>query len=114
MKPKNTIRVGGEEVALKPLPPVEWARATQELPEFLLRFAVSQTTPREDISVEQLEEICEKAKRWVQVCAKEEGVKVEDMTVPEALEAVAVIAQMNGLDAQLMTFFRQRFQHQPN
>ena len=108
-----TIIVDSQEVALKALPPLEYARALEELPSFLFAYA-SREAKGETLSAEQLEEIVGKAKRWILVCAlerEEVEPRLERLSVPEALHAVVAISRFNSLGEQLAAFFRGRLEH---
>ena len=108
-----TITVDSKEVQLKALPPLEYARALEELPSFLFAYA-SREVKGESLSAEQLEEIVFKAKRWILACARDRE-EVESrlgrLSVPEALSAVVAISRFNGLGEQLTAFFQGRLEH---
>lgn len=101
-----TVTVGGEEVELKAMPALEYARALQELPEFLFMYA-KRKEKRENLSEAELETLVERAKRWIEVSSVGEP-RLERLTVPEAMHAVVVISRMNGVDGALSTYFRGR------
>ena len=108
-----TITVDSQEVALKALPPLEYARALEELPSFLFAYA-SREVKGESLSAEQLEEIVGKAKRWILACAvsrEEVESRLGRLSVPEALHAVVAISRFNGLGQQLTAFFQGRLEH---
>lgn len=102
----HEIQVGGQTVTLRAMPPSEWVKALEEIPSFLLAYAAGKAG-KTSSDTQQLEEMYVAAKRWVEVCAVGE-VNLETLTVPEAQHAAVVIAQMNGLDAHLARFFREK------
>ena len=104
-----SITVGGEEVDIQAMPPVDWARALEELPGFLIAHAAAKSENKE-MKPEDLANIFEKAKRWIAACAVGE-VRLERLTAPEALHAVVVISRLNGMDQHLAAWFRERLGH---
>ena len=104
-----SVTVGGEEVEVRAMPPVEWARALEELPGFLIAHAAARSEKKE-MKPEDLASIFEKAKRWIAACAAKE-VRLERLTAPEALHAVVVISRLNGMDQHLAAWFRERLGH---
>lgn len=104
------VVVGGKEVRLHPLPPTEWLKALQELPAFLFMYIVSEKAEAQ-ASGEQVGDILERfystAKRYLEVSlAQEDRPLLNDLTVPEARAAMHEIIRMNGLDEELVRFFR--------
>jgi hypothetical protein len=102
------VLVGGERVDLKAIPPAEWLRTLEELPQFLFAFAL-QKTEGKALDGETLEQITDLAKRWIAACAVEpDELQLDRLTLPEAEHAVAHIAELNGVTAHLRAWFRKR------
>lgn len=111
----NTVYVGGKLVHLKPLPPVEFVKASAELPMFVVVMAITSgfgtanadgLRKKLEITAQDYERIYERAKGWLAVCAVEE-VDVEALTVPEAENVLAVVCRMNGLTERVALLFHQ-------
>lgn len=104
------VTVGGEQVEVKAIPPVEWVRVLNELPGFLFAFALEKVkAPEKPLSDETVTEIMEVARRWLTACAKDPaGLHLERLTFPEAQHVVAHIADLNGVAAYLRLWFRRR------
>lgn len=102
------VLVGGERVDLKAIPPAEWLRTLEELPQFLFAFALQKTAGKAPDG-DTLAQIVEIARRWITACAvKPESLQLDRLTLPEAEHAVAHIAELNGVTAHLRAWFRER------
>lgn len=103
-----TVQVGGQSVELKALTDEQWVRALGELPAFLLAYIGGKQGGKAN-DPEILKRAKTTAQSWILSCAlRPQEVRLERLTVPEALEAVKVIAGLNGVDAALGQFFRER------
>ena len=95
------VSVGGETVQIRALTPAQWVIALQDLPGFLFTYAANEAAggaPQE----ETLERLIELARQWIIACAINPAeLRLERLTIPEALEAVKTISRLNGIDAQL-------------
>lgn len=108
-EPAHVI-VGGKRVRLRPLPPTEWLKALQELPAFLFMYIVSEKAENK-LGEEELGEVLERfyntAKRYLEVSlAEEDRPLLADLTIPEARAAMQEVIRLNGLDEELVRFFR--------
>lgn len=102
------VLVGGQRVDLKAIPPAEWLRTLEELPQFLFAFAL-QKTEGKALDGDTLAQIVDIAKRWISACAIDgESLQLDRLTLPEAEHAVAHIAELNGVTAHLRNWFRER------
>lgn len=102
------VLVGGERVDLKAIPPAEWLRTLEELPQFLFAFALQRTAGKAPDG-DTLAQIVEIARRWITACAvTPDELQLDRLTLPEAEHAVAHIAELNGVTAHLRAWFRQR------
>lgn len=106
------VLVGGERVEIQALPPIEWVRSLEELPEFLFAFATEKLAkPKAGPSPETVQQIVDVARRWITASAVSlEGVELERLTLPEAEHAVAHIATLNGVTGALRKWFRERLE----
>lgn len=103
-----TVQVGGEPVELKALTDEQWTAALGELPGFLLSYLGGKQAGKAN-DPEILKKATTTAKTWILACALEpQKARLERLTVPEALEAVKTISALNGVDAALGNFFRER------
>ncbi|MBF6595819.1 MAG: hypothetical protein IVW51_15450 [Thermaceae bacterium] len=103
-----TVQVGGEPVELRALTEAQWVAALGELPVFLLTYIAGKQTGNSD-DPELLGKIRLTAQTWIVACAiQPDGLRLERLTIPEAAEAVKVIAALNGVDQALAQFFRER------
>lgn len=104
------VIVGGERVDLKAIPPAAWISSLEELPSFLMAFAIERSAkPDEAPAQDTLDKVVELAKRWIQACAVDlPSVYLDHLTLPEAQHAVAHIAELNGVTAALRQWFQQR------
>jgi hypothetical protein len=103
-----TVQVGGEPVALRALTESQWVAALGELPAFLLTYIAGKQSGNSD-DPELLGKIRLTAQTWIVACAlKPDELRLERLTIPEAVEAVRVIAALNGVDQALAQFFRER------
>lgn len=101
------VVVGGQRVDLQAIPPIEWVRSMEELPSFLWQFAVDRTASNGQLTEETLNKVLEVAKRWITASAISlEGIDLDRLTLPEAEHAVSHISELNGVTAQLRTWFR--------
>lgn len=106
------LTIGGQAVPVKALPPDEWARALQDLPDFLFSYAIAKTESRGDLQGPELEKLMSRARDWITASATGEGVRpdLDHLTVPEAMDAIVRISRLNGLDENLAAWFRERGQ----
>lgn len=104
------VLVGGQPVDLKAIPPAAWISSLDELPSFLMTYAVERSAaPDEAPSLETMDKVLDLAKRWIQACAVDlPSVNLDHLTLPEAQHAVTHIAELNGVTAALRQWFQQR------
>jgi len=107
------LTIGGNPVEIHALPPAEWARALQDLPDFLFSYALAkQGGGSEGMKAEELEKLTARARDWIaaSIVDTSEGVRpdLDHLTVPEAMDAVVRISRLNGLDENLAAWFRSR------
>lgn len=108
----TAVRVGGLEVELLPLPPLEWARATRELPSFLLVYAAKSAGGAE-VGDADLATFVDTVRGWLRACGRVNGTPIteaqlERLSVPEASLAAQAVSTINGFDETLREFFRVR------
>jgi len=102
--------IGGQAFPIKALPAGEWARAMQDLPDFLFSYAITKTEGRGDLQGPELEKLMSRAQDWIAASHAGEGVRpdLDHLTVPEAMDAIVRISRLNGLDENLAAWFRGR------
>lgn len=104
-----SITVGGERVQLRALTPAQWAVALRDLPSFLFAYAANAQTGAADQEV--LERLTATAQQWILACALDAGnIRMERLTIPEAVEALKTISRLNGVDAQLGEMLQKKLQ----
>jgi hypothetical protein len=104
----RTCLIGGIEVQILPLPPLEWVKVNNKLPSFI--YGLVQKNVVNDVKKTDIEEFYNEVKSWLKVCAKENGMAISDsrletLSVPEAASAATVVSSINGFDEGLRTFF---------
>jgi hypothetical protein len=104
----NKCKIGGIEVQILPLPPLEWVKVNKKLPGFV--YGLVQKNVVGDVEETDIEEFYNEVKSWLRVCAKENGMAISDsrletLSVPEAASAATVVSSINGFDEQLRAFF---------
>jgi len=98
------VVLGGERIALRPLSPVDWITALNDLPVLLWTYL---SRPESELTPEDLEKSVAVAKRHLAAALPEEKRELLDQaSVPEISSAFRKLLEVNGLDQALVHFFR--------